>query len=741
MPLELFDRSWSSSIDPIVCGFICCLCLLLLTTIMDDSYVEMGPRESAMPRTTTDDDDTSSYLLLFTPTRGLRRQAVAFWHMAVPYFAEQPYARRLAVIMILLTVLNSAVRVVFSYLARDFWTALAAGDADDFYATMRRFAVALAALAPVSVLYRYTRQGLAIHWRGWMTARVLELYASHGRVYYGLERSGGGSPSQDGTTTKQPTHQTPVGVDNPDQRIAEDVRAFTEFSLSLFLTVLTAAMDLCCFSVVLATILPRLFVAILVFAGVGTAATVLIGRVLIQLNYDKLTAEANLRFSLVRIREYAEQIAFLGGEDVERRHVQGRLAAVIRNMHAMNAATRNLDFFTTYYAYLTWILPILVIAPSYFAGDVELGVIQQAAASFGHVLDDLSILITQWDALSEFSAGIDRLYTFLRAMQALDPRRTSPKDNDDATTTTTRSLMDLPAYHPLSQTDKSSWSPSSVSTPMIDLQRQVVVHDMNQSSPALMIRNLTLTTPVSSQQERVLFQNLNVQVEWGKHLLIQGTAGIGKSSLLRAMAGLWKTGSGTIQRPSDEDVYFLPQKPYCCVGTLRDQLLYPRISGYVVADNQQGEEEEDNHAANQLWHDRNKYNDDLLMDILRNVDLADLPQRAASSVSHCTNGLDAVLDWSNILSLGEQQRLAFGRLLVNQPKVVILDESTSAMDVESETRMYNILKTLPGRRHPASSPGGGVTYVSVGHRPTLLAHHDAKLVLRRDGPCEVEPIR
>eukprot|EP00977_Amphora_coffeiformis_P029020 scaffold38301_cov191-Amphora_coffeaeformis.AAC.1 len=707
----------------------------------DSSYVEMGQRESSSDDRRSSNSDNNnrpadgSSLLLFLPTRGFFRQTRAFREMAAPYFAEQAVARGLFASMIALTLLNSAVRVVFSYLARDFWTALSAMDPDAFYRIMQRFFAALVLLAPITVFYRYQRQKLAIHWRGWMTERVLELYASNSSVYYGLERSGGGGrveqddseeekaalssssqPSSFQATKRQKITSkstAPVGVDNPDQRIAEDVRSFTEFSLSLFLTILTASMDLCCFSIVLFTILPRLFLAIILLAATGTLFTILIGRVLIQLNYDKLLLEANLRFSLVRVREYAEQIAFLAGEDVEKRQIQYRLAQVIRNMHDINIATRNLDFFTTYYAYLTWILPILVIAPSYFAGEVDLGVIQQAAASFSHVLDDLSILVTQWDSLSEFSAGIDRLYTFLKAMQALDPSRNTYHGNQKDT------IMGLPDYQ-ASKESKSLLPVSPVST-MINLQRYV---DSDKSSLALIIRNLTLTTP-ASQQERILFQNLNVEVEWRKNLLIQGASGIGKSSLLRAVAGLWKAGSGLIQRPRDEDVYFLPQKPYCCVGTLRDQLLYPRISGYV-GDN---EVDSDNAGvADHVWRDRNKYNDNALLDILHAVDLEDLPQRAASSVPQCTNGLDAVMDWSNILSLGEQQRLAFGRVLVNQPRFVILDESTSAMDVESEIRMYELLTST------------GVTYVSVGHRRTLLAHHDTKLVLRRDGLCEVEPI-
>lgn len=225
----------------------------------------------------------------------------------------------------------------------------------------------------------------------------------------------------------------------------------------------------------------------------------------------------------------------------------------------------------------------------------------------------------------------------------------------------------------------------------------------NQSMPVLTIRDLRLTTP---DNKRVLFQNLNLSLAKGQNLLIAGVSGAGKSSLLRAMAGLWLNGDGDITR--DRKAFFLPQRPYCPPGTLRDQLLYPSA------------EPEDEYV---ISPDASRLSDDDLLNILISVDLPDLATRVGDGDPIL--GINTALDWSHTLSLGEQQRLAFGRLLVNRPRLVIMDESTSALDVVAERKMYTLLK-----ERLVSPIGDPVTYVSVAHRPTVVLFHDLKLLLR-----------
>ena len=581
---------------------------------------------------------------------------------------------------------------------------------------MTRFLAACAVLAPISVAYRYQRQKLAIAWRKWLTARVLDLYFSN-KVYYALERQlGGGLESPDNVETTLSKGQTSKEVDNPDQRISEDIRSFTEFSLTFFLTLVTSFIDLVCFSFILFSIMPELFLAIFGFASFGTFLTICVGKVLIKLNYESLAKEADFRFSLVRVRENAESIAFYAGEAVEERETFRRFAYVIGNMTQINFAQMKLDFVTTFYNYITWILPIMVVAPEYFAGNVELGVISQASAAFGHILDDLSIVINSFTDVSKFSAGIDRLYSFMSAIQVLDPER-----DIGSLLLSTPPAGDAALLGGYSTRHAESVEADTIKVKVFD-PSCVNLYPVAQPPSAttiLSIQDLKLITP---DRNRVLAQNLNLSLAQGKNLLIVGSSGAGKSSLLRAVAGLWSSGTGEIVRPSSEHIYFLPQRPYCPPGSLRDQLLYPSSTEMSFHSTQLGiDQSEHSPDGGPSPKDRRRlvrnWSDEELLSVLDSVNLPDLARRSG--------GLDSVLDWSNTLSLGEQQRLAFGRLVVNRPKLVVLDESTSALDVSAEKMMYNLLKDLSADMRVS----GGLTFVSVGHRPTLLAHHDLKLSL------------
>jgi vitamin B12/bleomycin/antimicrobial peptide transport system ATP-binding/permease protein len=445
---------------------------------------------------------------------------------------------------------------------------------------------------------------------------------------------------------------------------------------------------------------------------------------------------ADFRYSLVRLRENSESIAFYAGEDLEGRAIQERFNKVVNNTRLVNVAERNLEFFTTSYRYIIQILPIAVVAPNYFAGKLQLGQISQSVGAFNHILSDLSIIVNQFERLSGFAAGIDRLAQFFEAVQAADPTRTSetpllrpPLEEKNGITTHATTTNNMTT----SENGDSSLEASSllmngdnVGGAMTTLVGTIELKQMAPGRKALSdsilsFQDLCLNTP---DLKRVLIQDLTLTLEEGANMLIVGASGAGKSSLLRAIAGLWTSGSGSITRPCDDEVFFLPQRPYCSLGSLKDQLLYPSIDELDgLGEYPDGIELRRSHFLKQPPTDQE------LLDILEKVDLKELPARASPD-GDPMNGLKAELDWSNTLSLGEQQRLAFGRLLVNRPRLVILDEATSALDMVAEAKMYTLLRNMAQNTFKDGKwSGPGLTYISVGHRPSLLTYHDKRLRL------------
>jgi len=594
--------------------------------------------------------------------------------------------------------------VIFSFVGRDFYSALSAKDQALFLEKTAQFAAGLAVATPLTVLYKFQRQRLALNWREWMTTELTRQYYSD-RAFYKLEID--------------------REIDNPDQRITEDVTAFTKVSLDFFITLTTSVINLISFSGILYSIYPALFYAIFAYAGFGTISTVYLGKALVGQSSIQLLREADLRYSLVRLRENAESIAFFQGERQEAALVSERLSGVIENRRKIIGTERNLEFFTVAYKYLVQILPVLVVSPLYFAGSIELGVITQSTGAFNNVLNDLSIIVNQFESLSSFSAGLGRLSTFVERMESYQSGSSqstfvlneAKRAQLMASQPPQRSLVDWVLYGqrgpPLKTDTAEALAEAVVARSVWDYIRYgqrgapptapalaecsgMVVPNVSRirnremavlpAGLALQVSSLSLLTPDGGRQ---LVSNVSVDVGIGQHLLIMGNSGTGKSSMLRAIASLWDRGQGEIVRPLTEHTMFLPQRPYCTLGSLRQQLVYPmRVDE---------------------WE---RYNtDESLLRALRTVQLTRL---AAGGV----DGLDVVRDWGDELSLGEQQRLGFARLLVNKPQLAILDEATSALDLENEAIMYEALAKLPG-----------ITYLSVGHRPSLVRFHTNRLRL------------
>jgi putative ATP-binding cassette transporter len=511
-----------------------------------------------------------------------------------------------AVLVLSLSV--TGINVAFSYIANYFTNALVQKNQDLAYLFVVVYFCGFMIAIPIVAFYGYVQSYLGLRWREWLTDEFLKKYFSN-RSYYEIE-----------------THAL---IDNPDQRIMEDIRSFTRTSLGFLLIILGSVMDLISFTGILWSKSVLLVVVVLGYSLAGTLLTVLIGRRLIGLNFNQLRYEADFRYSLVHVRDNAESIAFYQGEKPEIAQIGDRFQKVLGNFNLLIGWQRNLSLFTTAYSYLPVVLPFLVLFPQYFSGKIEYGDMVQANFAFTQIYAALSLIVSQMEQLTNFAAGVERLSTF---SDAISPTPT-------------------PAGIITDEADRFS------------------------------LNDVTLLTP---DRKRTLFRGLSMDLSCWHNLVVVGQSGVGKSSLLRAIAGLWTQGSGEILRPALQEIYFLPQKPYMLIGSLRDQLLYPRMEQLIPEDE--------------------------LRRVLQSVNLADLPERSG--------GFEAELSWADVLSIGEQQRLAFARLIINRPEFAVLDEATSALDSENEALLYRKLQEM------------NIHYISVGHRSSILEFHDYVLDLR-----------
>ncbi|MDS4070063.1 MAG: ABC transporter ATP-binding protein/permease [Candidatus Competibacter sp.] len=558
-----------------------------------------------------------------------RAHVARVWRLIYSYWTSE---QRLSAWLLLIVVLSGNFALVYLTVRlntwyREFYDALQNYDAAAFWAALATFGILATTYIAIAGARYVLRMWLRIRWRAWLTARYQGAWLRD-KAFYRLKLLG-------------------VPVDNPDQRIADDLNSFTEQTMTLFFGLVNAVSTLLSFAVVLwnlSATLPLtigdaqyqipgfLFWGALIYAVVGTWLTHLIGRRLIPLNFQQEKVEADYRFNLMRLRENLEAVALYGGEEVENERCRALFGRVIENFHRIIRTGFKVDMFNAGYSQISVIVPYLVVAPVYFSTRMPFGQLMQIGNAFGKVQDSLSFFIDAYQSIAAWRAVTLRLTQFTEAVDGLDERVAA----------------------------------------IARVRREIA------AQPAT--RDLEIDRP----DGMALLRGLDLSLERGDSLLIAGVSGAGKSTLLRTLAGVWPYARGVVGLP-DAEVLFVPQRPYLPIGTLRDALLYPQ---------------------------RAVLDDAVLRQTLCDVGLG-----------RFADALDTGEDWAQTLSGGEQQRVAFARILLRRPKWLFLDEASSALDEPSEQALYRLIR----ERLPETA------LASVGHRGTLRAFHDRQLRLDGQG--------
>ena len=557
-----------------------------------------------------------------------KRFLTAFWALTKPYWVSKQRAKGVTLLVTVVALVLAMVwmEVQFNDWNRDFYNTFEQKDQAEFFRQLGLFAL-LALTWIIMAVYRlYFQQMLQIEWRTWLTDHFLAGWLKD-QAHYRMQ------------LLARAADPAVAGMDNPDQRIAEDLRMFVDFTLSLALGLLSAVVTLLSFVVILwalsgqitlfGTSIPGYMVWVaLAYAIAGSWLTHVIGRPLIRLDFNQQRFEADFRFGLVRLRENSEGVALYRGEGEELVGLRQRFASVIGNWWGLMLKRKQLGWFTSFYSQLAIIFPYIVVSPRFFAGQIPLGGIFQTASAFGQVQGALSWFIGAYTDFATWKATVDRLIGFAQALEQVQ--------------------------------DEAAHAQG----------------ERREEGAALSLEQVALDLP----DGRPLLKDTSIRLEPGEDVLLSGPSGAGKSTFFRSLAGIWPYWRGRIRLPAGKRLLFLPQKPYLPIGTLKRAAAYP--------------------------DDPARFSDDEVRAALGAVGLA---QQAGS--------LERSENWAQVLSGGEQQRLAFARALLNKPDWVFLDEATSSLPEEDQEALYRLLKD----RLPAT------TLVSIAHRASLAAFHARKL--------------
>jgi vitamin B12/bleomycin/antimicrobial peptide transport system ATP-binding/permease protein len=537
-----------------------------------------------------------------------------YWHLSYPYWfsKEKINAFLLLLSAITLILLNTQLMGFNNELQGKYFTALSEKNIDGFYRLLLITTGSGLLWFAIMILKEFSLTKLGLYWKQWLTEYFLDQYFTN-NTFYEVNNN--------------------KYIDNPDQRISEDIETFVDQNY-LIISLIESTLAGFLFIEILASISVNLIFFAFLSAIIQILIAFLLGRVLTPLNFKNLQKKADFRYSLVQIRNHSESIALYGSQAQELTTVSRRFRSVMEVLHRMVIPNSTLSAFSSFLYIIFSVIPILILAPKFFAGNISIGDITRSGTAFYSVVSSFTWIASNFGQLSLLAVILKRLGTLQELL-------------------------------PLSKINKVA-------------QKTRIINLVEGNCFAL--SNVTLQTPDNT---RTLIKNLSVTVPDNEGLLVMGASGRGKSALIKAIAGLWTAGTGRIVRPKLEDILFLPQRPYLTLGSLRDQLLYPHNSRRATTEELQA------------------------ILVLANLE----------NLAETVGGLDVELNWSDILSLGEQQRLAFARLFLSQPRYAVLDESTSALDVENEEYLYKIMQS------------SNTTYISVGHRPTLVPYHQNILKL------------
>ena len=547
------------------------------------------------------------------------------WYLTKSYWQSEEKKKAFFLLgcIIALTLGVVYMLVLLNQWNNSFYSALQNYDAKKIFDELIHFSWLAAIYILLAVYSYYLQQTLILNWRRWLTTRFIDIWLQN-KTYYNLQMFG-------------------KDTDNPDQRISEDVRQFVEMTLSFGIGILKAFCTFASFVVILYnlsgslsftfmgktwTINGYMLWASLLYSVIGTYITHIVGRKLVKINFIQQKYEADFRFSMIRLRESAESVAFYRGEAQEGSVFKQRFKMLLDNFWKLVNKQKQLVFLNSGYSQIAIIFPFVVAMNRYLTKEVTLGGLMQVASAFGRVQDSLSYFVDMYSSIAQWQAVVMRLTCF--------------------------------GHH---------------------------MHDVYQQAERFHVERFAAADVVEVNNMQInlldgkpLLENISFTLHPGHNVLIKGVSGSGKSTLLRAISGIWPFVDGKIFLPERDKLMFIPQKSYLPLGTLRAALNYPG----------------------------NKPIDDTEL-----IYLMDLCQ-----IGYLKDKLDLEADWSHVLSVGEQQRLAFVRAHIQQPQWLFLDEATSALDEDTEATMYSLLQERLQQ----------TTVVSVGHRSTLNKYHE--LVLR-----------